>query len=129
MRSWLNVFLDPRREFLVKQPSGFLRFTRLAKSRGPRILIGVRTRVLRFHYTLGMGWTAVSASALHQGLETRVAQILSSSIFFAPAAEARVNIEVSYCSFLTSFASPRGPANVTITSIISLTILSRWIFI
>jgi hypothetical protein len=89
IRSWLDAFLDPRREFLVKQPSSFLRFTRLAKSRGPRMLIGVRTRVLRFHYTLGMGWTAVWASALDQGLAARVVPILSYFISFAPAAKPR----------------------------------------
>jgi hypothetical protein len=38
IRLWLDAFLDPRGELLDKQPSDFLRFTRLAKDRGPRIL-------------------------------------------------------------------------------------------
>src|SRR5262249_30538225 len=51
----LDAFVDPRGELPVKQPSGFLRSTPLAKGREPHILMGVRTRGLRFHYPLGMG--------------------------------------------------------------------------
>jgi hypothetical protein len=49
---------------------------------------GVGTRVLPFHYTLGMGRTAVWAIALHQGLKLHGVPIfpLSVSISFAAAA-------------------------------------------
>src|ERR1044071_2984652 len=80
VRLWLNAFLDSRRTLLVKQPSGFSRCTLLAKRRRPRIAIGVGIRALPFHYTLGMGRTAVWATALHQGLKLRSVPIFPLSI-------------------------------------------------
>jgi hypothetical protein len=56
-----------------------------------------------------MGWTAVSASALHQGLATRAKPILSSCILFTPAADKRFDLNGIMLQFANEFSLTARP--------------------